>query len=60
MLGQGTWGMAEDPAVRDEELRSLGLGLDLTLIDTAQLSRSQPVHGDSELPRARTPAGRAA
>jgi diketogulonate reductase-like aldo/keto reductase len=39
VLGQGTWGMAEDPAVRDEELRSLRLGLDLglTLIDTAEL-----------------------
>jgi diketogulonate reductase-like aldo/keto reductase len=39
VLGQGTWGMAEDPAERDEELRSLRLGLDLglTLIDTAEL-----------------------
>jgi diketogulonate reductase-like aldo/keto reductase len=38
-LGQGTWRMAEDPAERDEELRTLRLGLDLglTLIDTAEM-----------------------
>jgi diketogulonate reductase-like aldo/keto reductase len=38
-LGQGTWRMAEDPAERDEELRSLRLGLELglTLIDTAEM-----------------------
>ena len=38
-LGQGTWLMAEDPAERDEELRSLRLGLELglTLIDTAEM-----------------------
>jgi diketogulonate reductase-like aldo/keto reductase len=38
-LGQGTWRMAEDPAERDDELRSLRLGLDLglTLIDTAEM-----------------------
>jgi diketogulonate reductase-like aldo/keto reductase len=39
VLGQGTWGMGENPAERDEELRSLQLGLDLglTLIDTAEM-----------------------
>jgi diketogulonate reductase-like aldo/keto reductase len=39
VLGQGTWGMAEDLSERDEELRALRLGLDLglTLIDTAEL-----------------------
>ena len=38
-LGQGTWHMAEDPAARGEELRTLRLGLDLglTLIDTAEM-----------------------
>ncbi|MGZ4463285.1 MAG: aldo/keto reductase [Gaiellaceae bacterium] len=38
-LGQGTWRMTERPARRDEELRSLRLGLDLglTLIDTAEM-----------------------
>jgi diketogulonate reductase-like aldo/keto reductase len=38
VLGQGTWGMGEDPAERAEEIRSLRLGLDLglTLIDTAE------------------------
>jgi diketogulonate reductase-like aldo/keto reductase len=39
VLGQGTWEMGEDPAERQEELRSLRLGLDLglTLIDTAEM-----------------------
>jgi diketogulonate reductase-like aldo/keto reductase len=39
VLGQGTWGMAEDPADRDEELRSLAVGLELglSLIDTAEM-----------------------
>jgi diketogulonate reductase-like aldo/keto reductase len=39
VLGQGTWGMGEDPAERDDELRSLLLGIDLglTLIDTAEM-----------------------
>jgi diketogulonate reductase-like aldo/keto reductase len=38
-LGQGTWLMGEDPAERDEELRSLRLGVELglTLIDTAEM-----------------------
>jgi diketogulonate reductase-like aldo/keto reductase len=38
-LGQGTWGLAEDRGDRDEELRTLRLGLDLglTLIDTAEM-----------------------
>jgi diketogulonate reductase-like aldo/keto reductase len=38
-LGQGTWGLAENGAERDEELRALRLGLDLglTLIDTAEM-----------------------
>jgi diketogulonate reductase-like aldo/keto reductase len=38
-LGQGTWGMAETSAERDDELRSLRVGLDLglTLIDTAEM-----------------------
>ena len=38
-LGQGTWRMAENPAARHEELRTLRLGLDLglTLIDTAEM-----------------------
>jgi len=39
VLGQGTWGMGEDPAERADELRSLLLGIDLglTLIDTAEM-----------------------
>jgi diketogulonate reductase-like aldo/keto reductase len=38
-LGQGTWGMAEDPADREEEVRALRLGLELglTLVDTAEM-----------------------
>ena len=38
-LGQGTWRMGEGTAVRDGELRSLRLGVDLglTLIDTAEM-----------------------
>jgi diketogulonate reductase-like aldo/keto reductase len=38
-LGQGTWRMAESAARRDDELRSLRLGLELglTLIDTAEI-----------------------
>ena len=37
-LGQGTWGMAEDPRRRDDEIAALRLGLDLGLrvIDTAE------------------------
>jgi diketogulonate reductase-like aldo/keto reductase len=39
VLGQGTWRMGESAADRDEELRSLKLGLELglTLIDTAEM-----------------------
>src|SRR5262245_10334207 len=38
-LGQGTWGMGEDPKKRAEEAAVLRLGLDLgmTLIDTAEM-----------------------
>ncbi|EFH80951.1 aldo/keto reductase [Ktedonobacter racemifer] len=39
VLGQGTWGMAEDARHRDDEIAALRLGLDLgmTLIDTAEM-----------------------
>ncbi|MDQ6661148.1 MAG: aldo/keto reductase, partial [Chloroflexota bacterium] len=39
VLGQGTWGMAEDPRRRENEIAALRLGLDLgmTLIDTAEM-----------------------
>lgn len=39
VLGQGTWGLGEDPMRRDEEITALRLGLDLemTLIDTAEM-----------------------
>jgi len=39
VLGQGTWGMAEDAHSRAEEMAALRLGLDLgmTLIDTAEM-----------------------
>lgn len=38
-LGQGTWGMAENPAKREVEIAALRLGLDLgmSLIDTAEM-----------------------
>ncbi|MEE6259799.1 aldo/keto reductase [Plantactinospora sonchi] len=38
-LGQGTWGMAEDPARRDDEIAALRTGVDagLTVIDTAEV-----------------------
>jgi diketogulonate reductase-like aldo/keto reductase len=38
-LGQGTWNMGDDPALRAEELATLRLGIDLglTLIDTAEM-----------------------
>lgn len=37
-LGQGTWGMAEDPRRRDDEMAALRAGVDvgLTVIDTAE------------------------
>jgi diketogulonate reductase-like aldo/keto reductase len=39
VLGQGTWGMAEGKHPREDEVRSLRLGLDLgmALIDTAEM-----------------------
>jgi diketogulonate reductase-like aldo/keto reductase len=39
VLGQGTWGMAEDARRRDDEIAALRLGVDLgmTLIDTAEM-----------------------
>ncbi len=39
VLGQGTWGMGEDPRKRKKELDALRLGIDLgmTLIDTAEM-----------------------
>src|SRR6266404_6319223 len=39
ILGQGTWHMAEDPRLRDQEIAALRSGLDLglTLIDTAEM-----------------------
>jgi diketogulonate reductase-like aldo/keto reductase len=39
VLGQGTWGMAEGKHPREDEVRSLRLGVDLgmTLIDTAEM-----------------------
>jgi diketogulonate reductase-like aldo/keto reductase len=39
VLGQGTWGMAEDARRRDDEIAALRTGVDLgmTLIDTAEM-----------------------
>jgi diketogulonate reductase-like aldo/keto reductase len=39
VLGQGTWGMGENPASREDEIAALRLGLDLemTLVDTAEM-----------------------
>src|SRR5712671_2348606 len=39
VLGQGTWGFAENPRSRKSEIAALRLGLDLgmTLIDTAEM-----------------------
>lgn len=39
VLGQGTWHMAEDPRLHDQEVTALRSGLDLglTLIDTAEM-----------------------
>jgi diketogulonate reductase-like aldo/keto reductase len=38
-LGQGTWGWAQDPASRSDEIASLRCGIDLgmSLIDTAEM-----------------------
>jgi diketogulonate reductase-like aldo/keto reductase len=39
VLGQGTWGLGEEPRRRDDEIAALRLGVDLgmTLIDTAEM-----------------------
>ena len=38
VLGQGTWGMAEDPARRDGDRRAAtGLDLGMTVVDTAEM-----------------------
>jgi diketogulonate reductase-like aldo/keto reductase len=39
VLGQGTWGIAEDPRRRNDEIAALRLGFDLgmTLVDTAEM-----------------------
>jgi diketogulonate reductase-like aldo/keto reductase len=39
VLGQGTWGLAERPARRGEEIAALRMGIDvgMTLIDTAEM-----------------------
>ena len=39
VLGQGTWGMGETPAVRQSEIDALQAGLDLgmSLVDTAEM-----------------------
>lgn len=38
-LGQGTWGLGEDPARRQEEIATLraGIGMGLRLVDTAEM-----------------------
>jgi diketogulonate reductase-like aldo/keto reductase len=55
-LGQGTWQMAERPALRKAEIAALRLGLDLgmTLIDTAEMYAS----GGAEELTAEAMAGR--
>ncbi|HTK10589.1 MAG TPA: aldo/keto reductase [Ktedonobacteraceae bacterium] len=42
ILGQGTWGMGENPRRRENEIAALRLGIDLgmTLIDTAEMYAS--------------------
>ncbi len=44
VLGQGTWGMAEDARHREDEIAALRLGLDLRLTqqDLAMLDRAFP------------------
>jgi aryl-alcohol dehydrogenase-like predicted oxidoreductase len=39
ILGQGTWGVAEDPRRRQAAVATLGFGLDggMTLLDTAEM-----------------------
>lgn len=51
-LGQGTWNIGDDPALRAEEIASLreGLDLGLTLIDTAEMygdGRSEQLVGEA-------------
>lgn len=55
-LGQGTWQMAEKPALRKAEIAALRLGIDLgmTLIDTAEMYAD----GDAEELTAEAIAGR--
>ena len=55
-LGQGTWQIAEDPALRAEEIATLRLGLDLglSLIDTAEMygdGRSETLVGEAVVGR---------
>ena len=50
-LGQGTWELGDDPALRDEQQEALARGLDLgmSLIDTAELygdGRSERLVGE--------------
>ena len=51
-LGQGTWNMGDDPALRAEEIAALrhGLDLGLTLVDTAEMygdGRSEALVGEA-------------
>jgi len=51
-LGQGTWNMGDDPALRAEEIAALRRGLDLglTLVDTAEMygdGRSEELVGEA-------------
>src|SRR3954469_12074379 len=51
-LGQGTWNIGDDPALRQEEIAALrhGLDLGLTLVDTAEMygdGRSEALVGDA-------------
>ncbi|WP_425270625.1 aldo/keto reductase [Paenibacillus helianthi] len=51
-MGQGTWNMGEDKAVRNEEIAALRLGVELglNLIDTAEMygeGRSEELVGDA-------------
>ncbi len=56
VIGQGTWGMAENARRRKDEVAALRLGLDLgmTLIDTAEMY----AHGATEELVAEAIAGR--
>ena len=51
-LGQGTWNLGDDPALRQEEIAALrhGLDLGLTLVDTAEMygeGRSEQLVGEA-------------